>query len=181
MKRSWIKRKTPIHRAKRPKTPLESKIINKGYKVPSWFNSIKPGSHGNTPAQKRLWRVVAEDLKQREWEEYPNCRGCGKPLNHWNEGHAAHFKRFSLCNSWFKFEAKNLCLTCPACNFIDDGPVYYAIGEYLTEKYGPDHLQWIETENAKYRGVKMQTWDIVKKVEEIAPYLVTNDIVKEVL
>lgn len=53
----------------------------------------------------------------------------------------------------------------------DDGPALFNMGAALLDKYGPDHLNWIETENAKFRGVKMQTWEIVNKVKELAPHL----------
>lgn len=149
--------------------------MNKGYKVPQWFNRIKPGSHGATPAQKRLWRIVAEQVKQEDWEQSPHCRGCDRYLNHWNEGHAGHFKRYSLCHSWFKFDHRNICLVCPGCNMTDDGPALFRMGAQLINKYGPDHLEWIETENLKYQGQKMQTWEIVNKVAALRPDLTSFD------
>lgn len=54
---------------------------------------------------------------------------------------------------------------------LDDGPALFAMGSSLLDKYGPEHLEWIETENAKYQGVKMQTWEIVEKVAQLAPHL----------
>lgn len=134
---------------------------------------IKPGSHGSTPAQKRLWKVCSDTWRKEDWEQDPHCRACGVHLESWQEGHLGHFKKFSLCHSWYKFSRENLAIICAFCNYVDDGPTLYAFGNYLCDKYGPNHINRIEIENESYRGVKMQEWEIVEKAAEIAPHLVS--------
>lgn len=178
MKRTALKRYTPLKSTgfrrplpkPTPKTP--PKLQNKGYTPPNWFKAIKPGSHGSTPSQKRLWRVVSETYREADWKEWPHCRGCGKQLASWKDGQLGHFKRYSLCNAWMKVERKNLLTICAACNFIDDGPVYAAMAIHLEEKYGPDIIEWIEDQNLKMKGQKMQEWAIVDYAARIAPHLV---------
>lgn len=181
MKRTPLQRKTalrprtPLKRAKRPlgasKRPLKPrahKLSHKGYKPPQWFRDIVPGSHGNTPAQKRLWRVVSEKVRKEDFKKYGGkCVSCPAILPRWQDGQCAHFKRYSVCNAWFKYELKNLALSCPGCNQNDDGVVGHAFGEELKRRHGPDIIEWINAENEKYRGQKMEVWEIVAKAAEL--------------
>lgn len=173
MKRSWIKRKTPI-RAKRSKTPLESKITAKGYKVPPWFNSIKPGSHGATPAQKRLWRIVSETYRQQDWEVSPHCRTCDLYLPSWKDGQCGHFIAYSLCHAWFKYHRKNLALQCSTCNgnFHKTNTIGGRFLSYLKLIYGLDIEASLIKENEYYRGAKMEEWQIVEYAAKLRPDLV---------
>ena len=150
--------------------------MSKGYKPPKWFTRIPLGSHGSTPAQKRLWWVVSRKVRQDDWKEWPYCRACEFPIEDWTKAQAGHFKRYSICHSWFKFEPKNITLIHAGCNTRDDGADYYRIGEHLIAKYGKNHLKWIEEENKKYSGQKMQEWEIVDKVADLAPHLVDFDV-----
>lgn len=174
MKRSWIKRKTPL---KRSKTPLESKIANKGYKVPKWFLSIKPGSHGNTPAQKRLWRVVSETYRKQDWEVDMRCRTCSCILRDWKEGQLGHYKAWGACNSWFKYHRINLALQCSVCNanFQKTNTIGGNFLQYLQTHYKEKNIgDWIEKENQKYIGIKMQEWELVDYAAKLRPDLVIN-------
>jgi hypothetical protein len=172
MKRGgFIKRRTPLRSTQKSSKNRPRKLATKGYVVPAWFNAIPLGSHGSNPAQKRLWKVCSDTYRLEDWTEDPRCRACGTELESWKDGHLGHFKKYSLCNSWFKFDRMNLSLICPACNYLDDGPTLFAFGNYLCDKYGPNHIARIEIENEAQRGKKMEVWEIVAKVQEIAPHL----------
>lgn len=146
---------------------------HKAYKTPTWFNAIPYGSHGSTPAQKRLWWVISQTYRKDDWEQYDQrCGSCGKQLDHWQDGDLAHFKKYSVCNGWFKFERKNLALSCKGCNRLDDGVVGHAFGEELKRRYGANHIKWIEEENLKHRGKKIETWEVVDIVAKLRPDLV---------
>jgi len=178
MKRSGFKPKTidevrAKQAAKRLKTPLgavkpkktvkgTAKTPKKGYQPPKWFTGIKLGSHGSTPAQKKLWTVVREKYLQEDFEKFNGkCVTCNKHLEHWKDGQLAHYKAWSVCNSWFKYERKNLRLSCANCNRLSDGVIGKRFADELIKQYGADHLDWIEQENLKYRGQKMEEWEIV--------------------
>lgn len=165
--------KTPLTASKTPKTRKFTKTPQKGYKTPSWFNSITLGSHGNNPAQKRHWKVVSDTYRKADWEKYNGkCVSCETRLERWEDGQLAHYKAWSVCNSFFKYERKNLALSCPNCNRLSDGVVGTRFAIELQKRHGKDILDWIETENLKYRGIKMEKHEHVDKVAKLRPDLV---------
>lgn len=179
MKRTQLQAKTPLKRARHPlvasktkKTVKSTKTVKKGYQVPKWFKSLPTGSHGNTPAQKKLWKVISDYVRERDWTKYGYCVSCKTKILDWRDGDAAHFKRYSVCNSYFKFHPDNIALSCKNCNRNDDGVVGHAFGEELIKRYGKRHLLWIEEENLKFRGVKIDDEQCVDKVAQLRPDLV---------
>ena len=178
MKRSGFKRKSLADIKKQKKLrPIKKapKSPHKGYKPPKWFNKIKPGSHGSTPAQKRLWRVVSETYREEDFVKFgPYCPCCGKGFTDWREMHLGHWLRYSLCNSWMKVERVNLAAICPGCNYLDDAITLQKLGEALKFRYGEDTLLFIEHKNLEMRGIKMETWAIVDYVARLRPDLVEN-------
>ena len=166
-RRKGLKR-TPLKKKSTKKRVVDKSRTKKVYKAPSWFMKIKLGSHGNNPAQKRYWRFISCFVRQRDFRDQKGyCVSCDNQLGRWQDGDAAHFKRYSVCNSYFKFHPDNIALSCKNCNRNDDGVVGHAFGEELKRRHGKDHLEWIEEENLKYRGKKLETHKIVEKIEEL--------------
>jgi len=164
--------KRPLGAAKRKKTMSGSSTPKKGYKPPKWFMSLPPGGHGSTPAQKKFWKVVSDTYRQEDFEKYGGkCVSCPTRLERWQDGQLAHWKAWSVCNSWFKYERANLALSCPNCNRLSDGTIGHTFGEELKRRHGEHILDWIETENLKYRGQKMEVAQIVDKVISLRPDL----------
>lgn len=178
LKRSGFKAKSTSTPKKRAMGRLgankrKSKDLSKGYKPPKWFTRIKPGGHGNTPAQKRLWRVVSETYRQEDIDRWGAfCPCCGKPFETYHDAQLGHWLRYSLCNSWMKFERVNLAAICPGCNYLDDAITLQKLGEALRLRYGEDTLLFIEQENLRMRGKKIETWAIVDYVARLRPDLV---------
>ena len=162
-------KRTPIRRRSLRKRVIDkSRIKNKGYKVPDWFRSIPLGSHGSNPTQKKYWKVVSNFVRQRDFKKYHGkCVSCSLRLPSWDAGQAAHYKAYSVCNSFFKYEVSQIAFSCPSCNHRADGVVGHAFAEELKRRYGENHLEWIEKENLKYHGVKMEDWEIVSRVEKL--------------
>ncbi len=151
----------------------KNKVKNNGYKPPKWFMSIPYGSHGNTPTQKRLWWVISQKYREDDFKKYRGkCVSCDRVLADWKDGDLAHFKKYSVCNSWFKFERKNLALSCKKCNSRDDGVVGHAFGEELKRRYGAYIIDWIQKTNICFHGQKIEDWKIVEMVERIDPSLI---------
>lgn len=141
--------------------------------------AIKPGAHGNSPAQKRIWRVVSETYRQQDWEEFgPYCPCCGVYLESWRDGQLGHWLRYSLCNSWFKYCRENLALICAGCNMKDDALTLYKLSETLKFRYGEDVLLYIETQNnsIENRGKKIEVWMAVDYVARLRPDLVVDKL-----
>jgi hypothetical protein len=153
------------------------KASEKGYKPPKWFNAIKTGAHGKTPAQKRLWKVVSDTYRKEDFEKYgAHCPCCGIHFERWQDGQLGHWYRYSLCNGWLKYSRENLALICSGCNKKDDSITNWKLGETLKMRYGEDVLLWIELENkrAENRGIKQEVWMCVDYVARLRP-----DLVKE--
>jgi len=146
----------------------KNKLPHKGYKVPDWFRSIPLGSHGNSPTQKRYWKVISAFTRQRDFNKYHGkCVSCGKRLESWQDGQGAHYRRYATCNSYFKFHPDNVALSCAYCNQNEDGVIGHSFGEELKRRYGEKHLDWIEKENNKWRGVKLEDHIMVGHVEKL--------------
>ena len=182
MKRTQLKATSTLRASKRPlgatqpkKTITSTKTTQKGYKPPKWFTSIKLGSHGNTPAQKKYWKVVSDTYRQADFEAYNGkCVSCPTILERWQDGQLAHFKAWSVCNSYFKYQRENLALSCPNCNRLSDGVVGANFAKELQKRHGNHILEWIEKTNLGFRGQKMGVWEMVERVAQIRP-----DLVKE--
>lgn len=138
----------------------------KSYSPPDWFMKIKPGAHGNTPHQKRLWRIVSEAVRKEEFELYGGqCVSCSRRLESWQDGQCAHFKPWSVCNGLFKYERVNLAFSCSFCNQNSGADIGHRFGEELKRRYGDDILDYIERENTKHRGEKLDVLQIVGLAE----------------
>ncbi len=139
------------------------------YQVPKWFKSLKQGSHGSTINQKKAWTVVSEYVRKRDFALYRGfcVDGCGTRLNSWKEGQAGHFKAYGACNGIFKYELKNLALQAPNCNRRSDGVVGHGFAKELKRRHGEDILKWIEIENQKHRGEKIEDWVLVEMCEKL--------------
>lgn len=170
MRRTAIRRRSPTKRV-----IDKTRVLNRGYKTPAWFNDIKPGSHGNTPVQKRFWRAVSEHVRQRDFALYGKCVSCNTRFERWQDSQAGHWLPFSLCNAWYKFDPQNIAAQCSSCNTSlhrSGAHVGHAMGEELKRRHGDNILNTILLNNEKYRGQQMQTWEIVEKVAKLAPHLV---------
>lgn len=145
-----------------------SKTKSKGYQPPKWFTSIKLGSHGSTPAQKKYWKITSDKYRKEDFERYKGkCVSCPTRLKRWQDGQLAHYKAWSICNSWFKYERMNLALSCANCNRLSDGVTGMAFGKELQRRHGATVLAWIEEKNKEYRGQKMEVWEIVEKTQAL--------------
>lgn len=145
------------------KKTKKSKLPKKGYKPPTWFTAIKPGGHGNTPAQKRYWRLVSIAVRVEDFEKYRRCVSCKRAFDTWQEGQAGHYKAWANCNGFFKYERKNLALICTHCNHISDGPTNERFLTEMQHRHGHDFPEWVERENLKHKGEKMEVWEIVER------------------
>lgn len=169
-------RKAQVRRATKPKKPRKKKSRLETYKPPKWYMKLPVGSHGQTPAQKRFWKLISDTYRKADWEQYDGkCVSCGKKLEHWKDGDLGHFKKHSVCNSWFKFQRENLALQCKGCNMRDDGMVGYKFGEELKRRYHKGIIEWIEETNKAFAGQKIETWDLVERAARLRPDLVEED------
>lgn len=128
------------------------------YKAPEWFLALpyKSSDHGSNAHQKRLWRLVSEYVRERDFKKYGKCVACSTKFSSWQEGQAGHFRAWSVCNGMFKYYINNLALMCGGCNSWGDGLTNYRFGEEMKRRYGNDHADWVQKENMMHRGERCE-------------------------
>ena len=150
MKRTPLKKESPNKVTKR-KTSIYKWV------APSWIKSIPQGSHGSTSIQKKLWKVVSDFVRIKDF--YLNgttCPGClQNKFGTWKDGQAGHWKSWGASNSYAKYELRNLLMICSNCNRNEDGMIGYRIGEKLKQIYGNDNPVYIDSINNENRGRKL--------------------------
>ena len=138
------------------------------YEIPDWFKALPAtGGHGSNAHQKRLWKVVSEYVRERDFKKYGCCVSCKGRFTSWRDGQAGHFRAWSVCNGMFKFNEKNLALICGTCNFISDGVINARFTDEMRRRHGEDFVEWVDLENSKHRGTKMELPEIVAYAEAI--------------
>jgi hypothetical protein len=158
VKRTALKRRTTKQK--------KARVLKEKYTPPEWFMAVKPGAHGNSPAQKRLWRIVSEAVRKEDYERFGGrCVSCPRVLDTWQDGQCAHYKPWSVCNGLFKYERRNLALSCSFCNQNSGADIGHRFGEEMKRRYGTSILDWIEEENQRHRGEKLDILQIVGLAE----------------
>lgn len=162
--RKPIARKTPINRTvKRRETGVG---VPKA--IPVWVKAIPPSeAHGSGTLQKRLWRLVSDYVRLRDWHAFDGrCVATGVKLKHWSLGNAGHFKPYSKCNGLFKFDPSNIHLQAAISNKLgtmEDGALY---SKELRRRYG-ENIEWEISYNNNATPLKIQTWEVIEKMRDI--------------
>jgi len=90
-------------------TPIPKKGEKPIVKLPAWVKAIPESvAHGSGTLQKRLWHLVSDYVRIRDWHKYKTCIATGKRIEHWQDGQAGHFISYSCCNGMFKFDERNI-------------------------------------------------------------------------
>ena len=111
---------------------------------PALVKKIPLGSHGSGKYQKKLWRVVSDTVRIRDYYEYGVCISCGKPFSHWNESQAGHYKSYNGCRGFSKWDMKNIFAQCAYCNsFRDPNPTGAMFKDNIIRLYGEKRLEYI--------------------------------------
>lgn len=160
LKRSYFKRK-PIDysklQEKRKKKAISAKIkgvkklSKKGYYKElldenKWINKIPFGSHGSSPLQKRLWKLVTDYVRIRDFKL--GCISCGKKTEHWSELQGGHYRPYTKCKGYTKFDYRNVFAQCAYCNSrmnddkFEGGRIF---AENIIKRYGQERLDLINS------------------------------------
>lgn len=152
MKRSPFKYKPKEFRkgdGKPRHAPKRSITRSKGPSLPKWVRAIPESqSHGSGTLQKRLWRVVSDSVRIRDWYKYNGrCVASGAKIGYWSEGDAGHWKSYASCNGLFKFNPMNIHLQSKSSNGWGGQEIGHSFGEELKKRYGPIYLDHINESN----------------------------------
>ena len=157
---------------------MNSKAIPKGSttrtKTPKWVLAIPKGSHGSGDLQKRLWRVVSDYVRIRDWTVYGRCVATGRVISHWKDGDAGHFKAYSKCNGIFKFNPINIHLQSKGSNGFGDFDDWKAYEKELKSRYGEGVVDRIESEN-RATSLKFTTAEILDMMRLYITFMGTFD------
>lgn len=135
----------------------------------TWQKSIPEGSHGSGTFQKRLWKVVSDFVRIRDFHEYKTCISCGKYFTEWQNANwqAGHYNPYSVCRGYSKFDLNNIFGQCSYCNRGYNGaPSGAHFKENILRRYGQERMDWLGTFQAM-PSEKMDDYIVSKKIKEI--------------
>lgn len=134
--------------------------------TPQWLKPIPDGSHGSGPIQKKVWKLVSDVVRIRDWYKYGGrCVSCNRVLQSWKDGQAAHYIGYTSCNNIFKWNIVNLALSCAICNKLSDGPVGYNFG--LSLKRRGINIRGLHEQNKKLQGGKIYEADLLEYAKKL--------------
>ena len=132
-----------------------------------WINKIKDGSHGHGKWQKRYWRVVSDTVRIRDWYKYKTCICCGRRISSWKELQAGHYKAWSVCKGYSKWDMKNVFGQCGICNTGFNGnEVGVKFKEGILARYGQERMDYIDM-LSKYPSEKMDDFKCALMIKEV--------------
>lgn len=137
-------------------------------KLEKWIKAIPESqAHGSGTLQKRLWRLVSDYVRIRDWYKYGGkCVATGEHIGHWREGNAGHYKSYSVCNGMFKFDESNVHLQTARSNSWGGMEIGHAFAEELNKRY--ENAVWkIEANNNLHRGEKPTDTKVKEKMRDI--------------
>lgn len=130
-----------------------------------WVKAIPEGSHGSGTLQKRLWRLVSDFVRIRDWCKYKRCVATGKLIKRWQDGDAGHFRSWSKCNGMMKFDENNIFLQSKQSNGFGDKEDWDAFEyEMIRRGYDPEGFR---IENIKHSMEQITISKIEEKMKDI--------------
>lgn len=132
-----------------------------------WIKAIPESpSHGTGTLQKRLWRLVSDYVRIRDWYVYRGkCVATGRFIPHWNQSNAGHFKPYSKCNGLFKFDPRNVFMQYSQSNIMGSYEDWIAFEAEITRRTGMTRHD-IDSINSQF-SLKFTNQDIVVRMGTI--------------
>ena len=140
--------------------------------TPAWVRAIPEGSHGSGTLQKRLWKLISDYVRIRDWYLYKGkCVATGVKILHWSDGDAGHYKSYSVCNGMYKFDPDNIHLQSKNSNAWGGGDIGYGFGEELKRRYGENYLTLIDEDNLLHKGEQLTSTKIIDMMRDCLHYM----------
>lgn len=151
---------------KKAEKPQPWKKPQKG--LPRWVKAVPAtGSHGSGHLQKRLWRLVSDMVRLRDYYAYGGvCVATGAKIAHWSLADAGHYKSYQNCNGLYKFSLENIHMQSKTSNGWGGQDIGHSFGEELKRRYGPEALERIEQHNRE-TPVKFTTEELVGQMQAL--------------
>lgn len=133
----------------------------------SFITKIPPGSHGSGKYQKKLWKVVSDTVRIRDWYKYKRCITCGRVCYSYKDLQAGHYKAWSVCRGYSKWDLLNIFGQCGICNTGFNGnEVGAKFKEGILSRYGQKRMDYIDM-LSKYPSEKLDDFKCVLLTKEI--------------
>ena len=154
----------------KPRTKRRSGQINAST---AWIRAIPISQgHGSGILQKKLWRLVSDLVRIRDWYEYKVCVATGKKIEHWTLGDAGHFRPYSICRGIFKFDERNIFLQSKRSNGFGEYDDWIAFEDEVVrrtsyDKAGMDRLNLAHELKLNDSMVIEKMRDILSKMKDL--------------
>ena len=137
-------------------------------KMQPWIKAIPESpAHGSGTFQKRLWRLVSDYVRLRDFLKYKRCVATDFCFTTWGESQAGHFKSYSTCNGMFKFDPINIHAQSAPSNSWGGMETGQRFADELRRRYGTDYIQKINDGNRKYQGTNIRDSIVIEYMEKI--------------
>ncbi len=135
--------------------------------IPRWVTAIPLGSHGSGKLQRRLWKLVSDYVRLRDYYAYRgSCVATGRVLGSYKDGHAGHFIAYSHCRGIFKFDTRNIHLQHGYSNKYPTRETWQSFEAELINRYGVQYINMLEDENKK-TPLKFTNEQIIERMKEL--------------
>lgn len=145
-------------------------------KAPKWVSAIKhnSNSHGSGILQKKLWKLVSDYTRIRDWYQYnKRCVASGDYIEHWSYGDPGHFIPWSVSHGMFKFDIWNIHLQSKNSNAWGGANDGERFAKELQRRYGDGFIEELRVENRNHMGEKLSTDLIVQEMADILELMKT--------
>lgn len=134
--------------------------------LPPYIKAIPESqAHGSGTYQKRLWRLVSDYVRIRDWYDHKVCVATGTKIEHWTKGQAGHLKPYSTCNGLFKFDLRNIHMQSSSSNKWGNYDTFKDF-EKVVRNRGYD-FDAFEKENRKAQGCSLRNSDVEKQIRKM--------------
>ncbi len=132
-----------------------------------WLSKIPQGSHGSKIVFKKLWKVISDYVRIRDFIAYKRCISCSKAISRWKEWQAGHYVAFSVCRGWSKYDTDNIFGQCAYCNTGYNANVTaHNFRETIKSRYGQERLDYLDSFSKKPLD-KLDEYDACIRMENI--------------
>jgi len=132
-----------------------------------FISKIPIGSHGHGKYQKKLWRVISDTVRIRDWYKYKTCIACGRIISHWKDLQAGHYKAYSVCRGFSRWDTKNIFGECGICNTGFNGnEIGVKFKEGILKRHGQERIDYIDM-LSKYPSEKLDDFNVCLLIKEV--------------
>lgn len=153
---------------KRKPTGMSGGKPRKKKSTAPWLKAIpSTGVHGSGLTQKRLWRLVSDYCRIRDFHRWKVTVDSGEIITDWHDTDAGHYHAYSVCNGMFKFDERNVHAQSRNGNAWGGASAGHRFAEELVRRYGKAYPRFILEQNARFHGTTVNESKVIEKIEDV--------------